>query len=287
MKKDAWSEASLAATSELWGISEKEKEDLVELGQCVRDVDYYKNEPSEVLRFLRARPNDPKASEAMFRKMVSWRIQEDVDNALDNRPEQVIIDHLPGAILQGRDKDGDPIFVNRSGRMDLPGLIKQFGSQALVQYTIWIRELVINGAWREKPELERGRPFTRVLIIEDLKDFALTKFVRNPGLVSLYGELVRIDQENYPESAKKIIVIRTPALFRVVWNLVRGFFDPYIVEKLEFCGEKDVEKCLSKYLDLSVLPAAVLPNKGKGHSEVGMPVNFEGGKFDPKKTVGH
>jgi len=164
--------------------------------------------------------------------------------------------------------------------LDAAGLAQHFGHEAFIHYTIWIRELVTRGEWREGPELKRGKPFTRILIVEDLKKLALTKFIGNPRLVSLYGEMMRIDQEYYPEGAKKIIVIRTPALFRLAWNMVKGFFDPYVVDKLEFCGEKDVYNCLSKYLDVKVLPKQVLPGIGSGKVELGMPHNFEGGLFD-------
>lgn len=282
MMKTAWTESSVATTCSLWGLSDNERDSLLELGRRVSDVDYYKNEPSEVLRFMRARPNDLDAAELMFRNMVQWRLTNAVDDIIERRPDQVVLDHIPGAILSGRDKDGDPIFLSRSGLLDAAGIVEHLGAESLIHYTIWIRELVVSGEWRKRSEIERGKPYTRILIIEDLQHFSLTKFVRNPGLIALYGEMMRIDQSFYPEASKKIIVIRTPGLFRLAWNAVKGFFDPYVVEKLEFCGDRDVEACLSRYIDLQVLPKAVLPHVGLGTADIGMPGNFAGGTFNSK-----
>jgi CRAL/TRIO domain len=272
-----WSNDSISATCELWQADAAELLLLVELGLRVADIQHDKNTPDELIRFLHAKSGDVTAAERMFRTSVEWRRTVQADAALDRPPPMGLIDAIPGAILAGTDHEGDPVFVSRVGTFDAVGAYKKFGRDDIVHHCVWIRELASRGEWRVLREQAMGRPMKQLLIIEDLQGIPLTKLIISPAILSLYGEMMRIDQENYPDASKKIIVIRTPALFRMGWNLVKPFFDKYVVEKMVFCGHHDYESVLSQYVDLTILPPDLLPGIGQGRAEVGMPHRFDGG----------
>lgn len=277
-KDEPWSDECVARTAALWELSDVEYSKLVDLGRRLQDLDYHKNIPAEVVRFMKARPSGADAAEAMFRQMVAWRIKNRVDSILqDYHPPRELLEYHPGAILQGLDKEGDPVFLSRTGVTDSAGMLHRFGKHEMIQHAIWLREMICTGVWIQKYEQEHRRPVKRIVIIEDVHGLPLLQSASNRPLLSMYGEVINLDQCNYPETAKHLIIIRAPALFRVIWNIVQHFFDPGVRQKMVFCGSNNYTQVLSKYLDPSILPDCVVPGRGKGKAVDGMPSNFEGG----------
>lgn len=272
---DPWHEEATQFVTEYWELSHSEQDDLRLLRDALQDVDHWKNCPDTVVRFLRARPGDPNAAEKMFRDMVQWRLDNKVDTILeDYTPPTLMQKYTPGAVLKGLDREGDPIFASRLGATDTTGLLEKYGEDELVQYAIWIRELVSRGDWKEEYEKQQGRPVKRVTIIEDLDGFSVLPSSKE---ISVYGKIMRLDQDNYCETAKKLLIIRAPFLFRAVWAVVKHFFDVGVVDKMVFAGSSDYKDVLSNYIDPEVLPSEIHPELGKGEVAKGMIYNFKGG----------
>jgi hypothetical protein len=83
---------------------------------------------------------------------------------------------------------------------------------------------------------------------------------------------MRLDQDNYPETCKKILILNCPSIFRVLWTVAKPFFDPNVVSKMIFCSPGTHTKTvLSQYVDFRVLPAVMMPGIGQGQAEEGMP----------------
>ena len=61
-----WSALSIDKAAELWKLSPQQRADLPQLGHRLRDIDHFKNNPLNAVRFLRARAWDLDAAEAMF-----------------------------------------------------------------------------------------------------------------------------------------------------------------------------------------------------------------------------
>ena len=62
------------------------------------------------------------------------------------------------------------------------------------------------------------------------------------GMGHLTGEVKRLmslvtkyDQDNYPEMLGHICIINAPAMFRMIWSVVKGFIDPRTQSKIEVC----------------------------------------------------
>lgn len=273
-----WDEVNVESVCRLWDLSSDEKASFLELKDRVDDVDYpLRNNPSHLVRFLKARPGNLDAAEEMFRKMVEWRLKNRADQILEEfKPSDELMKYYPGAVLIGVDREEDPIFVSRMGATDAAGMLNKYGQEYMVKHAIWLRECVTTGKWIQDYEKKYNKPVKRVTIIEDLHGLGMAH--ANRQLISLYGEIMRLDQDNYPESAKKLIIIRTPAVFRMVWSIVKHFFDPGVVAKMTFCGPSDYSCVLEKLIDLEVLPKEIVP-QGKGSAVAGMPSCFEGGKL--------
>jgi hypothetical protein len=55
----------------------------------------------------------------------------------------------------------------------------------------------------------------------------------------LCGTVARILQDMYPENVKRVLIIRSPYLFKTVWGLVKHFFDPKLGDLMVF-GTSDI-----------------------------------------------
>lgn len=278
---EAWSSENVEATAIAWDLTQDEKVLLKALGQRIRDVDYHMNKPSEVVRYFQhwvKKKFDLDVAEKLFRKMVAWRLENDVDSILQTHsPPPEVLEYWPGAILKGLDKDGDPIFVSRKGATDGAGLLERFGKEALLKHAIWEKENMWHGEWTQQYQKEQKRPLKRLLVIEDAEGLNLIETIFNRRLVDAFSEVVRIDNDFFPQCVKKCVIIRVPKIFAAIWSVIRGLLDPLNVEKVAFSSPNRYVKDLSELVDLEVLPEEIVPGIGKGEARKGFPTSFKGG----------
>jgi len=276
-KEEPWENEKVQFIRDYWQLTSKERQEFDDLKQRVSDIDHWKNTPDVLVRFLRARPDDVPAAEEMFRTSIQWRIDNSVDTILEEYdPPRHLKEYFPGAILRGDDKEGDPIFVGRLGSTDAKEFLKRYGEDEMLKHAMWIRELVSRGDWISSYEQRQGRPVKRITIIEDLQGLSIFP---SRDILSLYGKIMKLDQDNYCETAKKLIVIRAPLIFRAIWALVRNFFDPGVKKKIVFLSSSDYQTKLDKYIDRKVLPSCISPDGGQGDVVEGMFNNLQGGKL--------
>jgi len=276
-KEEPWENEKVQFIRDYWQLTSKERQEFDDLKQRVSDIDHWKNTPDVLVRFLRARPDDVPAAEEMFRTSIQWRIDNSVDTILEEYdPPRHLKEYFPGAILRGDDKEGDPIFVGRLGSTDAKEFLKRYGEDEMLKHAMWIRELVSRGDWISSYEQRQGRPVKRITIIEDLQGLSIFP---SRDILSLYGKIMKLDQDNYCETAKKLIVIRAPLIFRAIWALVRHFFDPGVKKKIVFLSSSDYQTKLDKYIDRKVLPSCISPDGGQGDVVEGMFNNLQGGKL--------
>jgi hypothetical protein len=72
--------------------------------------------------------------------------------------------------------------------------------------------------------------------------------MNNRALLSVNGESMILDQDSYRETAKKLLIIRAPTIFRMVWAIFKHFFDAGVVQKMVFCGTSGYEKVLEEFV---------------------------------------
>ena len=273
--EDVWD--NIAYFARYWNLDFAQGTALKELRDKLQDVDHHYNRPNVVIRYLRTQKFNIAKAEKMFRDSLAWRMHHGVDTMMDDyKPPEDLLQKYPGAILMGLDRDGDPVFMSRMGATDISGMLKKYGHADMLRYEIYKRESALCGAWLKEWEDESRRPIRQLLVIEDLD--GLSRKIISSKVAALYGDAMHIDQNMYPDSAKKIIIIRTPAVFRAVWALVKRFFPDFMQQKMEFAGYHNYLQVLEKYLDPEILPPCVNPD-GKGGAVPDMPQNFEGGKI--------
>ncbi|CAB9501459.1 SEC14-like protein [Seminavis robusta] len=272
--EERWSVQNLEYVRDLWKLDDEQYRELVAMKTKLADVHHWKNNPYEVIRFVTGPQGFHKAEE-LFRDMVKWRIENNMETILDTyKPPKALLRYYPSAILKGYDKEGDPIYLERGGAMDGPGLLSRFGRERLLQFVIWGRELSFRGRWIEEYELKQGRPPTRLTIIYDLS--GLNSSHLKAGVLPLMNEAMKITQLRYNGIAKRMIVIRAPSIFSLVWGVVKYAFPKAAMKKFVFSGPKNHLEVLDKYVDRDVLPPCIVPG-GKGTVAVEMSPYLDGG----------
>lgn len=209
--------------------------------------------------------------------MIQWRIEYGTDRLLQEYvPPRALLYYVPSAILKGFDKDGDPIYLERGGAMDGVGL-QRYSREDIVKHIIWLREIAtteyVNGYHRAK-----GQPPKQVTIIYDLK--GLNSSCLKTGVIPMFRDIVKINQQRYCGLAKRIILLRAPTVFNFLWNIAKHFFPPEGQKLMVFTGPSNYLHVLDKYIDREVLPPCVC-KEGRGSAVDIMPQNFEGGVLPP------
>jgi CRAL/TRIO domain len=193
---ERWSDANFQQMVQLWNLKAEDEVNLRKLQKRIQDMDHWKNDPFEVVRYYKTYKSVAK-TEKMFRQMVEWRMEHDMDTYLERHgePDPLWL-QLPCAMLDTQDKEGDPILLDRLGACDSLGLYMTLGGEAFCDYAVYVRELMCSPAfWKHyeaKHEGRRVRNFNLIVDLEDLHGGPL-----KPGLIRVLQKVARIVQDCY------------------------------------------------------------------------------------------
>ena len=206
--KDPWGQENVQQFIDAWGLTEDQIDKMWALQRRLVDVDHFKNEPECILRFMFA-PTGYDAAESSWRKMVQWRLDNNVDTIFDDyNPPQGLLENSSAAILHGLDHDGDPIYVERGGAIDAVSLLKKYGRDEMIRFAIWTREVHTRGAWVEAYEKRQGRRIKGITVVYDLEGMSAKHL--NSKVLDLFGEIMTFSQANYPGPIKvRFLALRT------------------------------------------------------------------------------
>uniref|UniRef100_A0A674HDR2 SEC14 like lipid binding 1 n=1 Tax=Taeniopygia guttata TaxID=59729 RepID=A0A674HDR2_TAEGU len=189
---------------------------LIRLRQWLQETHKGKIPKDEhILRFLRARDfNIDKAREILCQSL-TWRKQHQVDYILDTwNPPQVLQDYYAGG-WHHHDKDGRPLYVLRLGQMDTKGLVRALGEEALLRYVLSINEEGLRRC--EENTKVFGRPISSWTCLVDLEGLNMRHLWR-PGVKALL-RIIEVVEANYPETLGRLLILRAPRVFPVLWTL--------------------------------------------------------------------
>lgn len=272
--QDRWSNKNMEHIRDLWQLDDEQFRQLSLFQDKLADVDHWKNNPYEAVRFVTG-PQGYDKAEGLFREMIEWRLDNDIDTILDEyKSPKVLFDYLPSAILAGYDKEGDPIYLERGGAMDGHGLLTKYGQERMMKHICWSRELAFRGRWINDYEKDLGRPPTRLTIVYDLQ--GLSSRHMKAGVFPFLNECMMLTQRRYNGLAKRMIIIRAPSIFNIAWSLVKHVFPKNAVKKMVFSGPHNYLEVLDKYIDREVLPSCIVPG-GQGRVAIDMPTRLDGG----------
>ncbi|NWZ26847.1 S14L2 protein, partial [Asarcornis scutulata] len=225
-----------------------------------------------LLKWLRARCFDLPKSEAMLRKVRGPRRWEEPHRGV---PPQVIRKYMSGGMC-GYDREGSPIWYEIIGPLDAKGLLFSASKQDLLKNKFRDCELLRHEC--EKQSQKLGKKIEMVLMVYDCEGLGL-KHLWKPA-VEAYGELLSMFEENYPESLKRLFIVKgessagyaagrdalrppltpgsapsppAPKIFPVAYNLVKHFLSEDTRKKVVVLGS-DWKEVLQKYIDPAEIP---------------------------------
>lgn len=195
---------------------------LVQLKQCMSELQKDKA-PSDpvVLRFLRARDFNVEKAREMLSASLIWRKKHGVDKILcEYQVPPVVRDYFPGG-WHHHDREGRPVFLLRLGQMDVKGIVRSIGEEGLTKLTLHICEEGLRLS--EESSHRLNKPITTWSMLLDLEGLNMRHLWR-PGVKALL-HIIEICEANYPETLGRVLIIRAPRVFPILWTLVCPLID--------------------------------------------------------------
>ena len=99
-----------------------------------------------------------------------------------------------------------------------------------------------------------GRPISSCTCIVDLDALSMRHLWR-PGIRMLL-RIIECVEANYPETMCRLLIVRAPRVFPVLWTLVSPFIDENTSRKFLIYGGKDYQSSsgLTGYVDRKFIP---------------------------------
>jgi len=221
-----------------------------------------------LLRFLRARDFNVEKAREMLSTSLIWRKKHGVDKILSEYQLPIAVkDYFPGG-WHHYDHEGRPVFLLRLGQMDAKGIIRSIGEEGLTKLTLHICEEGLR--LTEESSHKLNTPISTWTMLLDLEGLNMRHLWR-PGVKALL-HIIEICESNYPETLGRVLIIRAPRVFPILWTLVCPLIDETSRGKFLFYAGNDFSLTPGGLMEY--LPKQHIPDWLGGDSVTGIP---EGG----------
>eukprot|EP00939_MAST-03C_sp_MAST-3C-sp1_P004596 g4596.t1 len=167
-------------------------------------------------RFLKAREFDCSATFEMLKKHLEWR--KSTFPILKTSFIQDPFYQVGAFQVCGKDRDGRPILVIRSGVFP----VSTRSLEACMRGFAAVAEMLV----------AKHGVDARFTVIYDRTDFSMSENLDKELLKSI-GQVA---QDNYPELLERCLVYPCPWYLRGLWRIVQYFFAPEVRRKVQFLG---------------------------------------------------
>ena len=192
--------------------------------------------PGKIIRFLRARKLKEDKAKAMLRNHITWfsRVKP-LDLVLTDINKKAV-DSAFWRYL-GDSKEGCPILEVRIG-------LWSPGDYSLEEYENYIAFFCTM--------LERQmETHTQYIIIVNLAKWTL----RHGNYLSYIKAMIDIAQNQLPDRLRRVMLFKTPFIFRASWGMIKPWLDPITAEKVEFVRTAKRDEVLRAcQIDKGLLP---------------------------------
>nr|XP_020453562.1 SEC14-like protein 1 [Monopterus albus] len=205
-----------------------------------------------VLRFLRARDFNLDKAREFLCQCLTWRKQHQVDFLLGTWEwPQLLHDYYTGG-WHHHDRDGRPLYILRLGQMDTKGLVRALGEEVLLRQVLFINEEGLRHC--EENTRVFGRPISCWTCLVDLEGLNMRHLWR-PGIKALL-RIIEVVKANYPETLGRLLILRAPRVFPVLWTLVSPLIDENTRKKFLVYAGNDYQGPggLVDYINEEIIP---------------------------------
>jgi hypothetical protein len=218
-----------------------------------------------LLRYLRANNFNSKKTKKQIVTNIEWRRSQNIPELMKQDPEEILGCKLSDLVAHfphwhyNYDKTGRPLLFKRQGAFDMK-LIKQLcgGSfDRMFRYHVWEQELTSRLCYEQS--LKTRTIIETVTVVVDVKGLTLSSI--GSDFRTMMSGVVTMDQDMYPETLGKILVINAPSVFPMIYAVLRPLLDPITAAKVNIKGT-DFKALLEENVGLDCLPSnyhGVLP----------------------------
>ncbi|CAG7721231.1 unnamed protein product [Allacma fusca] len=217
-------------------FSVKEVEAVQELRKRVADLepkfksDFLRQDLS-LLRFLRARELNLNKSEEMLRKHINWRAENQVDNILNEQIYPQFFEDFP-VKLSGRDKEGYLVATAPVGKFDFRSMVESGLKDEFVLFVVQWFERVLDICDQMST---KEKFYSQLCVVFDFEGFEY-KQLASKAVISMVIELIQIFEANYPEILRVVWIVNAPAIFNVLWGVIKPFLTERTNSKIRIFG---------------------------------------------------
>lgn len=204
-------------------------------------------------RFLRARHHDLRKAIDMFLAHLKWREDFGVDTILEDfhfHERDAFLTLYPQGYHK-TDRLGRPIYIQHLGQINVKAIARVTTEERMLKFHVQEYERAMRYIF-PACSLIAGRHVSQTLAIMDLKGVGLRHL--SGEVKRILGTITRTDQDNYPETLGKTLIINAPTVFRAIWTIVKPMLDPRTQAKIEVCPQ-DYLKVLTKWVDPENIPS--------------------------------
>ena len=242
----------------VWGISKLREDELVsEFRERIEDRIGEELDPRfdryYLQRFLRARQHEMDRALAMFLEHLRWRREFGADTILEDfyfdERESFLALYPQG--YHKVDKLGRPVYIQHLGQINMKVMKNVTTEERMIRFHVQEYERALKYIFPACSKAQ-GTHVSQTLAIMDLKGVGLRHL--SGDVKRILSEITHIDQNNYPETLGKTLIINAPTVFRAIWGIVKPMLDPRTQAKIEVCPS-DYLPVLQKWIDTDSIPA--------------------------------
>ncbi|XP_073246331.1 SEC14-like protein 1 isoform X2 [Porites lutea] len=234
-------------------LSPKEENQLIKLRKKLSATHQGKMpNDAHLLRFLRARDFNLDKSYEMLCESLAWRRHHNIDKIHEIwQPPDPLLNYYCGG-WHNTDKEGRPLYILRLGCMDVKGLLKAVGEDGFLKHVVSINEEGLK--MTEGLTKNTGHPVSSWTCVCDLEGLSMRHLWR-PGIKALL-KVIEVVECNYPETMGRLLIVRAPRVFGVLWTLVSPFIDENTRNKFLIYGGNDYQDPggLTDYIAAEYIP---------------------------------
>lgn len=218
-------------------ISSEEAEKIVEFRSMIRSdllpKDKYRDD-YYLVRWLRARNMDVEKAVEMLEKSIQWRREHGIDEMLAKGAEvPVQYRKIFCTAVLGNDEEGCLVILLPFGRFIHRILLDNEGMDtALIFNVIWIERIL---AIVRQCEIASRKKGLRIVKVVDMEHYSCKELTYGPSREFIL-QTNRIFDENYPEILKSCVIINTPRIFSIMWNMIKPFLSKATLSKVQIYG---------------------------------------------------